>query len=187
MSCTDPCIQTRTSPILLPRTHWDDHPRFPQQTLLLRSHESFRRLSAALIRSADSADFDDRRRLMTSYRFRSWQQAMRGHEHYEESKLYPYLRRRFGVSTSSLQAGHDGLHQRADDVISALDRGDSADVVIALRAYDDLLRSHLDAEELLVIPLLLQMSPDEFHRYTHHGIRRLLADLDECETSSPVA
>jgi hypothetical protein len=90
---------------------------------------------------------------------------MRSHEHYEEYKLYPFLQRRFGDSTECLERGHQQLHAAVDRVRAAYTGLESAEISSALRAHDAVLLEHLDQEEELVIPRLLELAPDEFDAY----------------------
>jgi hypothetical protein len=97
--------------------------------------------------------------------FDRWQWAMRSHEHYEEQKLYPFLRSRFGVTTSALEAGHEALHALEVDLRVAHEERDEPTWAIAMARYDARLREHLDEEEALVIPCLLALTPREFRSY----------------------
>jgi len=125
---------------------------------------------------------------------------MSSHEHYEESKLYPYLDRRWGVSMHALVEGHEGLHSQRREVIAAFDAvlslrdHDARDAMAApavvgardrVRAavdgFDELLLAHLDLEEQTVVPLLLELSPTEFADYSLLPLHQLLAALDRAE------
>lgn len=113
---------------------------------------------------------------------------MRGHEAYEEHKLYPFLERRWDVSLEDAEAGHVELHERYDAVIEAFVQarvagdvagdGESTDkkarIVQALEAHDRVLHEHLELEEELVVPLLLELSPEEFEFYCSSSIATLL-------------
>ena len=146
--------------------------------LLLGSHDGFRRLSRWLADTAvDQASGASWRQVARSL-FRRWQGAMQGgHEPYEEHKLYPYLRARFGVSTDALEAEHAQLNALAETVDEALERGSDTAVATSLAAYDAALHAHLEAEEDLVIPLLLALSPEEFQRLVTLRLPELLAGL----------
>ncbi len=157
----------------LNRADWKAHPKFPKQTLLLGSHENFRRLSRELIDDAGSRG-DGRSLALIENLFFSWQAAMQSHERYEEHKLYPYLVHVFGVDVSSLHAGHQALEQLRRDVKVAFEEGDRTFVAAALRAFDRRLLAHLAEEEELVIPLLLALTEDEFYRFTHAPLSQLL-------------
>lgn len=163
-------------PTLL-RAEWPAHPRYPAQTLLLESHSAFRKTSGWLIdrvRSLETQAVDARKRARWVNRVRGdfewWMAGMRGHERYEEGKLYPYLANRFGASFAHLEAGHAVLHRYADAVSTAAREHYAGAralgaVIDALREHQDILLEHLAEEEELVIPMLLALSPDEFAHF----------------------
>ena len=160
------------------RDEWRLHPRFPAQVLLLGSHENFRRVSTYLLQEAQSG----RPYAPLESLFRRWISAMRGHEAYEEHKLYPFLERRWDVSFESAEAGHVELHKCYDAVIEAFARGrgdaeledEQAMLIQALEAHDRVLHEHLELEENLVVPLLLELSPEEFEFFCNSPIATLL-------------
>ena len=161
---------------------WQAHPRFPSQALLLGSHENFRNVSATLVDEAASGGFV--RPIGSLYR--RWIGAMRSHEAYEEGKLYPYLERRWKTSLEAAEAGHHALHLAHDDVLATLAEAQAEDeqrageaLHEALRRHDEVLRNHLELEENLVIPLLLELSPDEFAEYCDESLHELMHRLDQ--------
>ncbi len=162
----------------LPRDRWAEHPHFPSQVLLLGSHENFRRISKALLAAgverraglSSAASLEARQRM-----FDQWQRSMRSHEHYEEHKLYPFLRHRFGVSTDPLERGHRTLHKIARDLRGAATEGEQARWAATMARFDVVLHEHLRDEEDLVIPCLLALEPREFNTYYHASIGELLA------------
>jgi hemerythrin-like domain-containing protein len=109
---------------------------------------------------------------------------MGGHEGYEEGKLYPYLARRYATTLSELVGDHHALHALRDQVTEALERGTDREALAALCRYDDLLCEHLEREEDRVIPMLLELEPDEFTHYAHSRIDALLRELPPCDLSS---
>lgn len=171
-----------TEATALSRDQWSSHPRFPSQALLLGSHENFRRVSGYLIEEA--AGEASARAIGGLYR--RWISAMRSHEAYEESKLYPFLERRWHTSLEAAERGHHELHTAHDAVISALDaavsseegRADDA-LHLALVRHDEVLREHLALEEDMVIPLLLALSSEEFVEYYDQPLWVLLERLDQ--------
>lgn len=165
----------------LARARWSTHARYPEQVLLLGSHANFRRISRTLV---DAAERGDELQLIASLYLR-WIAAMRSHEGYEEHKLYPYLGRRFGLDLSPAEAGHAQLHDRHDEVVAAMvalaeARASTADRALAgaLSAHDEILTTHLELEEDMVIPCLLALEPEEFRAYTTRPIEVLLATLE---------
>jgi hemerythrin superfamily protein len=150
--------------------------------LLVGSHDNFRRLSRELVdRAAEGAAEDSqawRQRVLLW--FLMWQRAMGGHESYEEGKLYPYLARRYGTTLAELVDDHHQLHGLRDEVVEALDGGTNHEALDALVRYDAVLCDHLEREENRVIPMLLELEPEEFTRYTRSHIDTLLRDLPSC-------
>lgn len=135
------------------------------------SHANFRRFSRRLIdalETPDGAEFVAR-----AYPF--WIRAMRSHEAYEERKLYPYLEKRWDVSMATASEGHEKLHALDEDVRHAF--GDPVALKAALVEHDKALVEHLEVEEDLVIPLLLELSPEEFAEYATRSIHQLLDNL----------
>ena len=144
------------------RHTWREHPNFKTQALLLRSHRSFRRVSEWLLERAESGETAQLR-----MPFRHWKGAMHGHEHYEESKLYPFLERRFGVDLSELQAGHEELQRCEELVYAAFTEGTG--LTEALREHHNALLPHLEFEEDVVIPCVLSLTAEEFEDYSNFG------------------
>lgn len=143
------------------REQWANHGNYPHQILLLGSHANFRRISSLLIERARLAS--DMLGIESLYR--RWKSAMHGHEAYEENKLYPYLAKRWGVSFDDAEAGHEALRIRDIDVRAAfLHPSSSTALADALLEHHEVLIKHLRYEEDLVIPLLLELSREEFDR-----------------------
>lgn len=180
MTCID-CGPAR-DPSVLPRSKWSSHPHYPDQLLLLHSHDGFRRVSKDLVEKA--REHSGAWRSAAAARFRMWHASMGNHEANEEGKLYPFLARRYGTTMARLAQDHHDLHELRDVVTRALaDDGDtySDDAVLsALEQYDAALRDHLEREEETVIPLLLELSPEEFDRYYDSSIKQLLAAMPAC-------
>jgi hypothetical protein len=162
----------------LPRERWAEHPHFPSQVLLLGSHQNFRRISKTLVAAVGVERDVEAGRGPLEVRqaaFDQWQRSMRSHEHYEEHKLYPFLRHRFGVSTALLERGHEALHEIERALRSAANDGEAARWAATMARFDVVLHEHLRDEEDLVIPCLLALEPREFTRYYHSSIGELLA------------
>ena len=165
----------------LPRTQWQDHPNFPVQTLLLDSHRNFIAINDYLV---DRALRDPHPELLEG-RYRRWIAAMRSHERYEETKLYPYLERRWGVDLGASKRGHDRLHEKHAQVLAAFQNAREpedtdaarASLVHALSDHLATLTTHLRVEEDAVIPLLLDLERDEFTEYCAKSIDALLAGM----------
>jgi hypothetical protein len=176
MSCSPNC--TPVARPELPRDQWAAHPRYPQQILLLGSHANFLRISDLLLRralQANGAPDEHGWRAPTAQLFEAWQSAMANHERYEELKLYRFLERRFEARFDELEAGHRRLHRLAAAVRRALADGSALQEGESLRNYHHELEAHLDAEEQLVIPMLLALEPVDFRHFTHSSPRELAA------------
>ncbi len=166
----------------LPREQWSSHPHYPSQVLLMGSHQNFLRINAYLIEQAQVVEEPSRLENL----YRRWISAMRSHEGYEEHKLYLYLERRWSTSMEAAEAGHAALHGAHERVLHAFARTRVTDethdarpaLVEALREHEAILREHLDLEEQLVIPLLLELTPREFHRFCALPVDTLLAELE---------
>lgn len=181
MNTTDTAVKLASPSYREQREAWAQHPHWPEQVLLVGSHDNFRHISQLIMRElADEAVPRHAERL-----FRRWMMAMGGHEHYEEHKLYRYLTHRTGESMAHLQAGHDELHARRAEVYAAFDavieaRDNSGAEGDRLReayaAFHEVLIDHLALEEATVIPKLLDLEPQEFARFTSTRIERLLAE-----------
>lgn len=169
----------RPNPPTLPREAWANHPRFPNQTLLLGSHRNFREVSQILIHANRAGEPRETLELL----YQRWIGAMRGHEAYEEDKLYPYLSRRWNLSFEAAEAGHEALHAAHDEVLEAFALRDRGGVQTALERHHAVLEAHLELEEDLVIPALLGLSPDEFDTYYHSDLSSLLRALETAPSS----
>jgi hypothetical protein len=78
----------------LPRSQWTEHPNWPSQVLLLRSHQAFRETSRVLCRRArDGGDS-----AAIGWIFNAWKSGMHSHERYEEYKCLVPPRSTGGVS-----------------------------------------------------------------------------------------
>ena len=178
--CLEPVSQE-----FLSRERWREHPYFPSQTLLLGSHQNFRRRSKALVeasplRGPAAGELAGSSLGTRQHLFDQWQGAMRSHEHYEEHKLYPFLRHRFGVKTAALEQGHEALHVITHDLGQAFDNRDDSAWATAMARFDVVPHEHLRDEEDLVIPCLLSLKPREFSAYYHGSLPELLAETAPC-------
>jgi len=169
--CRSPCVSPSGPSIV--REAWAAHERFPAQALLLRSHASFRAVSHALVEQAGPSGRAGGLRAIERT-FEMWMAAMQNHEHYEEHKLYPYLARRYDTSMECLVGQHRSLHGAKRDVRLAFEETDPSLVCDALRAHRRILMRHLDEEEGIVIPMLLELEPREFDAYATLPIELLM-------------
>ncbi len=163
------------SVLSLARDRWSAHPHWPHQTLLLGSHDMFRKTSLSLVARAESgADAEP-----VHWVFRAWKGVMHSHERYEEYKLYPYLTRRWGLAMSAAEDGHAALGAAEAEVFALRASGPSTLALAdALRHHDDVLVDHLALEEELVIPALLALEPAEFETLLRTDIHTLLRRME---------
>ena len=116
---------------------------------------------------------------------------MSGHEHHEETKLYPFLCLKFGVNLDFLEEEHEQLHVESEKILDltteimslqALKEPDRLAVELARLKnrlidqcfeYDRLLRVHLFEEENLVVPMLLEVTAKELEMYHSYDISEL--------------
>lgn len=183
-----PCVMLAPQ---IPRSEWPSHPRYPMQTLLLGSHDGFRRRSTWIVERLLALDPDDgaqdsrRRRWVTRMKvdFDWWMVSMGRHEHYEETKLYRYLAHRYQTSFDHLEADHVELNQCKDAVLQAFEQVIDNDVkdpdmlaglIELLQTHQARLFVHLEREEDLIVPLLLTLKPEEFLTYYNSPIDVLL-------------
>ena len=182
------------------RQSWFAHERFPRQALLLESHDSFLAATEQFlerVKRVESGQGLKTRQLLRfagrlEEEFRNLQWSMGCHERYEESKLYPFLTRRFGADCTALAAGHSHLHQLGAGCEQSLaqaaaDLRDGGTQNFAgaqerVRSYHAALAQHLADEESLVIPLLLSLSPADFAEYS--GAESCVLDLTEDSVAS---
>jgi len=155
------------------------HPRFPAQALLLGGHDAFMAISRELVSRTEAGAAVAASTVEALFRW--WHRGMAGHEAYEERKLYPYLARRHGCSFEALVDDHERMHMLRDEVLRQCDADGEGAASPALHEalvrYDALLGEHLRREEAQVLPLLLELPPDEFTRYTRASIDELLREL----------
>ena len=72
-----------------------------------------------------------------------------------------------------LHATEDGVRDAMPEVFAG---GSRTTLLAAFDQFETVLGEHLDEEENLVIPMLLELSPAEFARYSMHSIDTLLHD-----------
>jgi hypothetical protein len=149
-------------PVIL-REDWEVHDNYPAQTGILRSHDNFREISAYLVDQSKTANVLEMGRLIQI--FARWKQMMRGHEGYEENRLYPYLVAKHEVSVERLESQHEDLGVVEKKVINAWTAGDTDGLHAAFAEHDEVLRAHLIEEEDIIIPALLSFSPDEYSTF----------------------
>ena len=132
---------------------WRADPRFGgPASMLLTIHDQLRVASKRLRYGATrqhTPDVDGLSRL-----FRSLATTLHHHHHAEEAMLFPAIGRRSGLPPERLVRDHQTL----TTAIAGVERSLSADTVAH---FDDILQAHLDREERLAMPFLLELSARE--------------------------
>jgi hypothetical protein len=143
---TTPSSQTTSQ-----RDDWHRHANVGGPArMMLHIHERFRRASAELLAEAARV-VPDRARMRIV--FGELASVLHRHHHAEEVLLFPRLVDA-GVAAEALESDHRRLLSAIATVEDALKT--RADARAPLREFDALLRSHLDAEEAVSIPYLLE-------------------------------
>jgi len=145
------------------RTSWEQHKNFGgMAAMLLHMHDSFRASSAGLLLLLD----DDLPGVAARMRnlFGPLTATLHHHHQAEEAMLFPLVRKLTGSHPQALEDDHQTLMARLDELeVHLATRGrEGADEL--LRALDRELREHLDVEEALCIPVLLDLSREDAWR-----------------------
>jgi hypothetical protein len=118
--------------------------------MMLRIHDSFRRASETLLAEANQPRPERARMRIV---FGELASVLHHHHHAEEVLLFPRLAAA-GLTADALAMDHRRL-QSAIAAVEAMLSTD-ADASAPVREFDALLRAHLDAEEAVSIPYLLE-------------------------------
>jgi 8-oxo-dGTP pyrophosphatase MutT (NUDIX family) len=152
------------------RAAWSRHPNFaggPASTLVA-IHDEFRAASKRLIDRTGREPEGALAQLAGA--FMPLAQTLRHHHHAEEAMLFPMVEGRTGTAPAHLVAEHEALTRAIAAVEASLSAGASrAHAKAAVAAFDEVLVTHLDREESLVIPVLLAMAPTEAWARLHGG------------------
>ncbi|KAJ3063042.1 hypothetical protein HDU98_001100 [Podochytrium sp. JEL0797] len=173
--------------LLIPRKAWKSHPNMGRCGMLVYMHTNFRASSKQVLDGILSLDHSSFRtsngqspRVLLD-RFRDWQGSMNTHEYIEETYLYPYLYNKWRIDLSVLTKEHGDIHDKRDQVLASFatylkfekssdDYGSDAvkkagaDLEKAMTGYVDVLKFHLAEEEELIIPMMLELSQQEYKR-----------------------
>ena len=164
-----------------PRETWTGHERLGDLARFwLERHQMFRQFDAAIRQNTDAAV----RREVDLDAYRPWLVRslnrylgdLEGHHQVEDNHYFPVFRAaeaRLGAGFDLLDADHDAIHHAIEEIVAhangflQADPSDPAAVMSALNRFRDgnlelgrgLIR-HLDDEEDLVIPLILDRGED---------------------------
>ena len=102
--------------------------------------------------------------------FSQLSQTLHHHHHAEEALLFPFMERRTGTAPERLVDDHRELTRAIEAVEVALTtHADRARAIDAVSVFAEVLATHLDREESLVIPVLLELSPADGWAMVHGG------------------
>jgi DUF438 domain-containing protein len=146
---------------------WRTHPNIHGPAgMLLEIHGQFRAVSARLLALADRAGVIGL--AMLARMFGPLAQTLHHHHHAEEAVLFPLIHRQTGKAPEQLITDHDEMTAAITLVEAALRaRADAETVKSAIASFHVILTAHLDREEALVVPVLLEMTPDEAWSQIH--------------------
>jgi iron-sulfur cluster repair protein YtfE (RIC family) len=145
---------------------WRSHPNAGGPTsMLLAIHDHFRAASEHLTRVHPTGDARALARV-----FIPLAHTLHHHHHAEEAMLFPLVHRRTGIAPAQLQADHDDLVLAIAEVEAALrDATARPRIADAITRFHEVLLAHLDREEALVVPVLLELTPAEAWGSLHAG------------------
>jgi iron-sulfur cluster repair protein YtfE (RIC family) len=140
---------------------WRTHPNADGPAgMLLEIHDHFRAVSTRLLALADGAAVHGVATLARM--FVPLAETLHHHHHAEEAMMFPLIHRRTGTAPEQLIADHDEMTTAITRVEAALRaRVDAEAVKSAVASFHAILIAHLDREEALVVPVLLEMTPYE--------------------------
>lgn len=162
---------------------WRAHPHFagPASTLLM-IHDQFRVASDRLrfmVEKAMSGQEPDADLGWLARVFLPLGQTLHHHHHAEEEMLFPLIGERTGTPPERLEQDHVALTAAIDAVSKSLVPGGDREAAFSFRGRGSLplpaavntfhrvLITHLDREEALVVPVLLEVPPHEAWALIH--------------------
>ncbi|KAJ3237366.1 hypothetical protein HDU81_009588 [Chytriomyces hyalinus] len=168
----------------------------------IRSHDAFRNHSKTVlkgIRNLNHATFQTASGASPKVlrdQFLKWHNNMGNHERYEESKLYPFLARRWSIDTLYLTKEHGEMHQKRDRVLALFSKylnfennisqhgkptvtAAAKELELAMEDYDTYVCIHLQEEEEFVVPMVLELEPEEYVEFGELGLTELLRKMDQ--------
>jgi DUF438 domain-containing protein len=137
---------------------WRTHPNADGPAgMLLEIHDQFRAVSARLLALADVHGVATLARM-----FVPLAETLHHHHHAEEAMMFPLIQRRTGTAPEQLVTDHDEMTAAITRVEAALRaRADAETVKSAFASFHAILIAHLDREEALAVPVLLEMMPHD--------------------------
>ncbi len=134
---------------------WRAHPNASGPAyMLLGIHDQFRKASAYLV--------EQRELHAIAHVFLPLARTLHHHHHAEEAMLFPLVEKRTGVAPERLQSDHEELTDAIDAVeAGVMARLGTEAIVPLIQRFHTVLVEHLDREEDLVVPVLLELTPQQ--------------------------
>lgn len=148
------------------RATWKEHPNLAggPAAMLLSIHDQFRAAAERLLLLVEREDDLG----WVARAFAPLSQTLHHHHHAEEVMLFPMIHRKTGSPPSNLVDDHGELTKAIAAVEQTLVRGGDPDAArAAARAFREVLVTHLDREETLVVPVLLELTPEDAWAQVH--------------------
>jgi hemerythrin-like domain-containing protein len=147
------------------RAAWREHPNVAgPASMLLFIHDQFRaaseRLRALVANGVEAATL--------ARHFRPLAEVLHHHHHAEEAMLFPAVLAVTGDAPVRLVEDHVELTRAIDELEASLAGTSTPErIAAAVATFDDVLVTHLEREEALVLPVLLAMTPAEAQQMLH--------------------
>jgi DUF438 domain-containing protein len=137
---------------------WRAHPNADgPAAMMLAIHDQFRATSHHLVQlAAQGPAFAAIARV-----FMPLAQVLHHHHHAEEAMVFPFVHRQTGTAPAQLQTDHDEMTAAIDAVAASLREREHTRLAEAITRLHEILMTHLDREEELVIPVFLDVRPHE--------------------------
>lgn len=171
MTSIHPSIGFPVAKILRMINHrtWRAHTHFagPASTLLM-IHDQFRVAAERLRFMIEDATSPNADLGWLARVFLPLGQTLHHHHHAEEEMLFPLIGERMGTPPERLEQDHVALTAAIDAVSKSLvPGGDREAATSAVSTFHRVLVMHLDREEALVVPVLLEVPPHEAWALIH--------------------
>jgi len=143
---------------------WRAHPNASgPASMMLSIHDQFRAVSQHIVELVAQGSS-----LATIERaFSQLAAVLHHHHHAEEAMVFPFVERRTGIAPEQLQTDHDEMTAAIANVESRLEARETERVGAAIGRFHEILVTHLDREEDLVIPVFLALTPAEVWALLH--------------------
>jgi len=145
----------------LPASRWPSHPAWETQAYpaLVGFHDRYRRETRRLVAAAQDAAVSAAELGADCARLR---ERLHNHEAVEEQVLYLWIEQQYAVDLAAQRAQHAALNEQLDRVLQRVAGAPRPIIRSELNELDRILCAHLDAEEAICVPVLLEMSAEMF-------------------------